>query len=141
MSKGTFKKVGKSSKTLYGPRAMLVCGFSPREQKALLEFLEAIRIAGLPVVFATDTDGKSLLKTLLARPDQSGKDQICSLDRAIILSGITEKELQHTLSAYRGSGLPRPLWATLTPHSEAWCLSDLLEELKKEREAMEKKQP
>ena len=139
MSGDTFKKVGKSSKTLYGPRAMLACGFTAPEQQALMGFLESINLADIPVIFTTETDGNTCLKDLLERPGQSGRDQACGADRAIILSGITENELQRTLSAYRGTELPRPLWATLTPYSEAWCLSDLLEELKKEREAMEKK--
>lgn len=139
MSEGTFKKVGKSSKTLYGPRAMLVCGFPPPEQQTLMEFLESINLTDLPVIFTTATDGTACLKDLLDRPAQSGRDQPCGPDRAIVLSGITENELQRTLSAYRSAALPRPLWATLTPYSETWCLSDLLEELKKEREAVEKK--
>ena len=139
MSEDTFKKVGKSAKTLYGPRAMLACGFTPPEQQSLMEFLEGIDMADIPVIFAAQTDGGACLKDLLARPGQSGRDQPCAADRAIILSGITEEELHRTLSAYRGTELPRPLWATLTPYSETWCLSDLLEELKKEREAVEKK--
>jgi len=139
MSQGTFKKVEKSTKTLYGPRAMLVCGFSAAEQTDLMEFLETINLRGLSVIFARGGDGEKLLKNLLALPDRTGWGEDSSLDRAIILSGITEKELHRTLSAYRGLELPRPLWATLTLHSETWILSSLLIELKKEREAMEKK--
>lgn len=139
MSGDTFKKVGKSAKTLYGPRAVLACGFTPPEQQRLMEFLEGIDMADIPVIFATESDGDACLKDLLARPGQSGRDQACTADYAIILSGITEEELHRILSAYQSTDLPRPLWATLTPYSETWCLSDLLKELKKEREAMEKK--
>ncbi len=139
MGEGTFKKVGKSAKTLYGPRAVLVCGFSANEQKLLMEFLENIQLTDLAVSFAAESDGEKTLKDLMARPDQSGRDADSGLERAVILSGITEKELHQTLSSYQNADLPRPLWATLTPYSESWSLSALLEELKKERIAMEQK--
>ncbi|MBS3757657.1 MAG: DUF3783 domain-containing protein [Desulfobacterales bacterium] len=139
MGEGTFKKVGKSAKTLYGPRAALVCGFSATEQKALMAFLKRIQLTDLCVSFATESDSGALLKDLIARPDRSGQDVDSGLERAIILSGITEEELHKTLSAYRKNDLPVPLWATLTPYSESWRLSALLEELRKERIAMKKK--
>ena len=139
MSEGTFQKVGKSAKTLYGPRAALVCGFSSEEQKALMAFMAGIELTDLSVVFAAEADNETLLKDLVTRPDQSGKETDSGLARAIILSGITEEELHRMLSTYRKLELPRPLWATLTPHSESWPLSALLEELQKERLATEQK--
>lgn len=137
MSEGTFKKVGVSDERMYGPRAMLVCGFSPPEQETVMGLLESIDLAEVPVIFATDADTGSCLCELLSLPHRSGLNTDCDIDRAVVLSGITEGELQKILSSYRGSGLPRPLWATLTPFSEDWALSALLEELKKERMAME----
>jgi hypothetical protein len=41
--------------------------------------------------------------------------------------------------AYRQAGLPAQLWATLTPVSENWLLTDLLKELGKEHEALKGK--
>ena len=139
MSEGTFQKVGKTDKTLYGPRAALVCGFSSEEQKALMAFMAGIELTDISVVFAAEADSQALLKDLVTRPDQSGRDTDSVLERAIILSGITEEELHRTLSTYRKLELPRPLWATLTPYSESWPLSTLLEELQKERMATKKK--
>ncbi len=137
MSRGSFKKAGKSARLLYGPRAMLVCGFSSLEQKKITGLPETISIRNLPVIFASARDEKCLLRDLLARPDQSGINYESEMERAVILSGITEKELQKILSAYRRLGLPRPLWAALTPFSEKWSLSALIEELKKERAGMD----
>ena len=139
MSKGTFRKVGKSSKTLYGPRAMLVCGFTPEEQKAVVAFVKGLGMKSVPVIFAVKSDGNGILQELMSRPDQSGFEEHCPLERTIVLSGITESELHKILSSYRGTGLPQPLWATLTPVSHTWPLSDLVEELKKERAAIERK--
>ena len=131
MSKGTFKKIGESTEPMYGPRAIMVCGFSPSEQKIMMKLLDTIQLTDIPVIFATDSDTGICLGELLILPNQSGRDTDCDIERAVIMSGITEKELQQILSNYKDVGLPRPLWATLTPFSESWTLSSLLEELKK----------
>ncbi len=139
MSEGTFKKVGESTEPMYGPRAILVCGFTPSEQKTVIKFFDTIHLTDIPIIFATDADTEICLGELLTLPNQSGRNTDCDIARAVVLSGITERELQKILSNYKGSGLPRPLWATLTPFSENWALSSLLEELKKERIAMEER--
>ncbi len=139
MSQGTFKKIGQSDKPMYGPRAMLVCGFPPGEKEVLMKLLDGIQLANVPVIFSTEKDGEEKLESLLARPDQSGRNERSGPARAIVLSGITESELHRILHAYRQAGLPRPLWATLTPYSESWTLSALIGELEQERVAMEKR--
>jgi len=138
MTKGTFKKLGESTKPMYGPRAILICGFKPLEQKKIMNLLNNIQFSDIPVIFATSEDTEKHLDELFTKPDQSGKNEESDNARAIIMSGITEKELQQLLSAYKKYKLPRPLWATLTPFSEKWTLLALLDELKKERIAMEK---
>ncbi|MFZ5564011.1 MAG: DUF3783 domain-containing protein [Thermodesulfobacteriota bacterium] len=137
MNAATFQKVGASARPMYGPRAMLICGFAPAEQDKITGLVKNMGIPQLPAIFAAPADGTIRLGDLLARPDQSGKGAASTLARAIILSGITESELHRILGAYRQSGLPRPLWATLTPTSENWPLSELLAELDAERRAME----
>lgn len=139
MTQGTFQKVGQTDQRLYGPRAMLVCGFIPAEQDTFMALVSNLELADLPVVFAAAEDDGELLGDLLKRSDQSGREAAAGSARAVILSGITEHELHATLAAYRQTGLARPLWATLTPVSEAWTLSALLEELEQERRAMEQK--
>lgn len=138
MNEGTFKKIGESAEPMYGPRAILVCGFTPSEQKMMIKLLDAIQLLDAPVIFATDADTGTCLCKLLTLPNQTGRDTNCDIERAVVLSGITERELQQVLSSYKDAGLSRPLWATLTPFSENWTLSTLLEELKNERIAMEK---
>ena len=139
MSQGTFKKMEQTDQPLYGPRAMLVCGFSADEQEAIMKMIESIPLKAVSVVFAAAADHDRTLVDLFARPDQSGRNEQAGPVRAIILAGIKEKELHQALSVYRGTGLPRPLWATLTPFSESWTLSALINELEQERAAMEKK--
>ena len=139
MSKGTFKKVGESTEPMYGPRAILVCGFTPLEQENVMKLIDNIQLTDVPVIFATAADTDKHLGELLTRPDQSERNSDYDNERAVIMSGITERELQQILASYKESGLPRPLWASLTPFSENWTLSALLDELKQERIAMEKK--
>ena len=137
MSQGTFKKMEQTDQPLYGPRAVLVCGFSASERDSIMQILGTVPLKAVSVIFATATDNDRTLGDLFSLPALSGRDGTAGPVRAIILAGITEKELHRTLAAYRGSGLERPLWATLTPFSENWTLSALIEELEKERAAME----
>ena len=138
MSEGTFTKVGESAEPMYGPRAILVCGFTPLEQETVMKLLDNIQLTDIPVIFSTEGDSEKCLCELLTTPDQSGRNGDSANVRAVIMSGITERELRRILSSYKEIGLPRPLWATLTPFSENWTLSALLDELEKERLAMEK---
>ncbi|MFP4446372.1 MAG: DUF3783 domain-containing protein [Desulfosudaceae bacterium] len=139
MNGGTFQKVGQSEQRLYGPRAMLVCGFALSEQEAFADMLARQGLADVAVIAAAAAEENERLGDLLARPDRSGRGAAPGAARAVIMAGITEQELHQTLSAYRELGLARPLWATLTPHSENWTLAELLAELAEEHRAMEKK--
>jgi hypothetical protein len=58
--------------------------------------------------------------------------------RAIIMSGFTQNELHRLMTAYRNSGQPTQLWATLTPISENWLIEKLLGELAAEAETFKK---
>jgi hypothetical protein len=139
MSQETFKKIGDSAKQMYGPRAILICGFTPFEQETVMNALDSIELADVPVIVATVADAETRLGEMLTRPDQTGLGADSDTARAVVMSGITANELDNIISVYRSTGLPRPLWATLTPVSENWTLATLLEELKKERNAMESK--
>lgn len=139
MSQETFKKIGDSAKQMYGSRAILICGFTPFEQETVMNALDSIELADVPVIVATVADAETRLGEMLSKPDQTGLGADSDTARAIVMSGITANELDNIISVYRSTGLPRPLWATLTPVSENWTLATLLEELKKERNAMESK--
>jgi len=65
-------------------------------------------------------------------------EETCGLAPAIIMSGLTEQELHYTMTTYKKTGLPRPLWATLTPTSQNWTVTALVDELNSERLHFEK---
>ena len=137
MSHHGFSKVGASAKKrLYGPRAALVCGYTAQEQDTLLAMLERFHLADLPALFATAEDmDKSVGEVLASAPDH-GRGADSPLPRAVILSGVTEKELSTIMAAWKHLGLAPQNWATLTPTSELWPLMDLLAELDLERLAL-----
>lgn len=135
-----FSKVGASAKKrLYGPRAVLVCGYAAAEQELFLAMLERFRLADLPARFPTGEDLDRPVGELLALHPGHGHGVDSPLPRAVVLSGITEKELSTIMAAWKHLGLPRQNWATLTPTSERWPLMDLLTELDLERLALTQK--
>jgi len=136
--KSTFQKVKKSNKKMYGTRGILVCGYSLSEQLIFKSFLEQTGFQDLGVIFVTTNQSTNTLKELLALPDRSGQGEESNMRRAIIMSGFTQKELHKLMTAYRLAELPSQLWATLTPISENWSVTNLLEELAAESEAIKK---
>jgi hypothetical protein len=128
-------KVGTSDQRMFGPRKVIVCGFPASEQPHFLKVLEEGGMADIPVVFAAAESSGSPMGEIAELPAGTGIDRDSDLERAVILSGITEKELHALLRTYREAGLPAPLWATLTETSVEWPLSQLLRELASEREA------
>jgi hypothetical protein len=134
----SLKVVGESKKRMYGPRGILVCGFSSEERKSILDMLSDKKFKNLPVIYTTNADRTELMKDIIARAHQTGLEDECTLDRAIIMSGLTEKELHRTMKTYKNLKLPKPLWATLTPTSENWTVESLISELNSEKLHLEK---
>jgi len=134
----SLKVVGESREKMYGPRSILVCGFSSDERKTILNIFKNKKFKGLPIVYTTSEDRLELIKNMVIRNHESGIDSVCGLERAIIMSGLTEKELHLTMSAYKKTKLLKPLWATLTPTSQNWTVEALISELNNERLHLEK---
>lgn len=135
----TFSRVTQTSQPLYGPRKLLICGFTPDGLTALDAVLATAAIPDLAVVYAGRTALEETLQSLFSRKDTAGRDTPSPMPAAIIMAGITEGELHHLINAYRRAGLPNPMWATLTPTSEQWTLRQLLSELSAERQALAKR--
>ena len=132
----SFSRVERSEKRLYGPRALLVCGFTADGQSAFLDMVQATQIDALGVVFAATDDLATSLGVLFGRASLSGRSEPSRMPAAVIMAGISEADLHRLMEGYRSAGLPWPLWATLTPTSETWTLRALLKELAAERAAL-----
>ena len=141
MSDATFEKMSPSDKPMYGPRKLLICGFSSKAQPKFVKLLEIIALSEMPKVWVTDAHAGSLISEVLALEDNTGWAIGSELPRAVIMSGVTQNELHLLMSGSRQAGMKPPLWATLTPTSETWTVQDLLKELSAEHQAMQKKKP
>lgn len=138
MVKNGFSKVtGSAKKRLYGERGALVSGYTVAEQDLLLAMLERFNLADVPVAFAGMDDAERPVGEVLKEPLGYGRGRDSLLPRAMVLSGVTEKELNTVMAAWKHLGLPQQNWAALTPTSEAWTVMDLLAELDMERIAMQ----
>ena len=138
MNNAKFQKVSRSDKLLYGPRKLLVCGFSPDIRPKFMTLLEMIGLSGIPIVWVPEDQGDVCVRELLELEDGTGEGLSSGLPRAIIMSGITQNELHQLMAGCRKSGMKRPLLATLTSISETWTIQNLLHELAAEHTAMQK---
>jgi hypothetical protein len=134
-----FEKVSRSDKLLYGPRKLLLCGFGAEAQKKFNSVLGLTGLTDVPRVWVTTPQGGATLAELLALEDGSGAQAASELPRAVIVAGITEAQLIGLMTVCKKSGMQSALWAVLTPVSEQWALAQLLAELAREREALQKK--
>jgi hypothetical protein len=138
MTDGEFQKVSRTDKPLYGPRKLLLCGFAVDAQSKFIALLGMIGLPELPLVWVTEDQANLRLGELVRLDNDSGSGLSSQLPRAIIMSGITQKELHVLMSGCRQAGMKQALWATLTPTSETWTIQNLLQELAAEHRAMQK---
>ena len=139
MNDGTFRKMASSTKRMYGPKGLLICGFPPAEHVPLADALDQIGFNDRPYIFAVEKDLAKTLKEVFSAEGRSGIGKISTMHRAIIMSGFLQSEVHTLMTAFRQAGLPRQLWATVTPVSENWTLAALLTELAEEDRAMQQK--
>ncbi|NCC26155.1 MAG: DUF3783 domain-containing protein [Deltaproteobacteria bacterium] len=130
----TFTRLGQADEPMFGPRALLVCGFPVQDQIKLLRGLSGAGSLGdLNVIFATDEDQELVISEILDREHRSGMGQVSPLARATIMSGCTEQEVHGLLNLFKTLRFTPQLMATLTPTSAQWSLEDLLTEMNRER--------
>ena len=139
MTEAKFERIKPSDKPLYGPQKLLLCGFSTVAQS---KFKAALKMAGLsnvPKIWVSENQSRIVLSDLLKLPHGEGEGKSSGLSRAVIVSGILEKELLSLMRVCKKTGMKHTLWATLTPTSEFWTIHQLLTELLSEHEAMQGK--
>ena len=139
MVDATFEKVTTSDKPLYGPRKLLLCGFSSAAQPKFDTVLDLVGLKNVPKIWVSGDQGDMVLSALLQLPDNSGSSVSSNLPRAIVVAGISQNELISLMTVCKKAGMMNALWATLTPVSENWTVQQLLAELAAERKAMTKK--
>jgi hypothetical protein len=139
MTEAKFEKITKSAALLYGPPKLLLCGFPKSAQSKFISLISSAGLADVPLVCATKAHSVAVLFELLKLPDRTGLGEPSDLPRAVIVSGIQEKQLHSLMALCRKTGIKKTMWAVLTPTSEKWTLQALLSELQAERKAMQRK--
>jgi hypothetical protein len=137
MTDAKFEKVSPSDKPLYGPRKLLLCGFSQSVQPNFNKLLELIGLSEIPKVWVTGEQADIQVGDLVKLQDNTGFGVSSELPRAIIMAGITQSEMHGLMTGCRQSKMKQTLWATLTPTSETWTIQSLLNELAAEHKAMQ----
>ena len=108
MTEATFEKLGRTNKTLYGPRKLVLCGFAPEAQSNFRTLLEMLGLKNLPLIWAGAQDGPLTLGQLLDKPADTGYGEASGLPRAIIAAGIEENELHRLMAGCRQAGMQKP---------------------------------
>ena len=139
MTDAKFEKVSPSDTPLYGPRMLLLCGFSQSVQPNFNKLLELIGLSEMPKVWVTDDQADIRMGELVKLPDNTGFGISSDLPRAIIMAGISQSEMHGLMSGCRNSRMKETLWASLTPTSETWTIQSLLKELAAEHEVMQRR--
>ncbi len=139
MTDAKFEKVSQTDKPLYGPRKLLLCGFSQSVQPNFNKLLELIGLSEIPKVWVAEDQADIRVSELMKLADGTGWGVSSELPRAIIMAGITQNEMHGLMTGCRQSKMKPTLWATLTPTSETWTIQSLLNELAAEHAAMQKR--
>ena len=139
MTDAKFEKVSRTDQPLYGPRKLLLCGFSQSVQPNFNKLLELIGLSEIPKVWVTGDQAEIQVGDLVKLQDNTGFGVSSELPRAIIMAGITQSEMHALMSGCRKSKMKQALWATLTPTSETWTIQSLLTELAAEHEMMQQR--
>jgi len=132
----TFEAVGKSDQKMYGHPAVMLAGATAPEHRAVRELMEANGLGDIPAIVVTRDTIDTTLDDLARLPTGSGFGVEEKLPRVIVMSGLTEAQFHTLMDSYRGAGMPRPIWATVTEHSANWTIKALLIELLKEGQAL-----
>ena len=139
MTDAKFEKVSRTDQPLYGPRKLLLCGFSQSVQPNFNKLLELIGLSEIPKVWITENQADIQVGELVKLRDNAGFGVSSELPRAIIIAGITQNEMHRLMTGCRQSKMKQTLWATLTPTSETWTIQSLLGELAAEHREMQKR--
>jgi hypothetical protein len=132
-----FSRVDANSETRpEGRNCLLAYGFDEAQQGALRKLLIQAGIEELVPV--TDEGTGLLLAELLADSPQNKAMSPLPASPVAVFHSVSDAGLNRFLTLFRASGLPRPLFAVVTPTSIQWRFGDLVSELMRERRAMEK---
>ena len=110
MAEAKFEKLTNPAALLYGPPKLLICGFPKSAQSKFISLLGSAGLAGIPLVWATKAHSAEVLSELLKLPDSTGLGESSDLPRAVIVSGIQEKQLHSLMALCRKIKMQPAMW-------------------------------
>jgi len=136
MTEDSFRSIDEDRAGPLGPCAVLLCGFAAEEAVELAPWLDQAQAPGHRLVFCAEamlgrTLGEALSREAAGPPLPREK-----LPRVIILSGMRPTQIRALVGNYGGTGLPRPIFASVTPANLGRRVRDLLVDLLREHAAM-----
>ncbi len=133
------KKIEDTNKKLFGEYAVAVSGFDKHEKEKILDVASEMP-SFLKVVFIDDTLEKKTLSEIFSTEHKYGFLYEANAKKAVIMSGFLEKDIVPFMRAIRASGILCNVWAVLTPTSNKWKFTDLINELENEAKELAKLQ-
>jgi len=114
---------------------IFVCGFDREQLEKITNMCELLQMMDPCELRKNSLDYQisSLIESCFASNNVEKID-----DYLILFNDVEDVVISRFIDHYRETGLPRPLWAVVTKHSVQWSLRHLINELKKEREEIEK---
>lgn len=111
----------------------LLWGVTPHDQRAASTLLICQRLGITCRLPGIEGWGKKV-ETLLQTPDTQG----CAWEEEplLLLSGLTDGELEELLGQLRQAKLVWPYKAMVTPHNRNWTLEQLYREIQREHQAV-----
>jgi hypothetical protein len=134
--KGTFQRIDDDQEQGLGPPALLICGFPTEIGETLRAALRKIGTPDHRLVFCTPSMVKRTLAEALAGDDSEETALPDQLPRVMVLSGLSGVQINNLLQGWSETGLPRPIFAGVTPHNLAFPVGKLLKELIQEQRGM-----
>ncbi len=136
---GTFRKIDDDKDPGLGPPALLICGFDPAVAEKLRPVLSELGAPDHRLIFCTPAMVKQPLAQALEGADREEPAAPDQLPRVMVLSGLSGAQINAFLRKYAELGLPRPIFASVTPSNLKFPVGKLLNELLKEQRAMSRR--
>ena len=131
---GTFQQLGRDPRAKFGPPGVLLVGFERRDAGRIHELMEQVGAPAHRVACCTTTMGSWTVAQALDGDDGGKLLPAGKVPRVMLLSGLTDPQVEAVLDRFSSLDLPRPIFAVATPDNLRFTVIRLLEDLLAERE-------
>jgi Domain of unknown function (DUF3783) len=135
-----FERIDEANEETFGPCAVLLCGFDPRELAPVGILLDRLGVEGCRVLFCSREMLGMAVGPVLEEAEQGTPLPPKKLPRTMLLSGMNGEQVQTVVQSFGATGLMRPIFATVTKINYRYTVKELLSELLREHRAMQKQQ-